>query len=171
VTLTESEQHAPVDAVVERLNDPAVAASLVTLLDNAEFLSTLVLGLGGFVARGETIMDAVADGVQEFKAAGGGTSELPSPAELTELASQLGAAAPAVSRVLESPMVEPETIDLLGTFSKAATAGMANAEANETKVAGIRGALKALKDPDVQRGLGVLIEVSRSLGQQVARTK
>lgn len=68
-------------------------------------------------------------------------------------------------------MVEPETIDLLGTLSKAATAGMANAEANETKVAGIRGALKALKDPDVQRGLGVLIEVSRSLGQQVARTK
>ena len=60
----------PVDAVVERLNDPGVAASLVTLLDNAELLSTLVVGLGGLIERSDTIMDSVADGVAEFKASG-----------------------------------------------------------------------------------------------------
>lgn len=51
----------PVDAVMDRLNDPAIAAAMVTLLDNAEMLSTLVLGLAGFMKRGDTIPDSVAE--------------------------------------------------------------------------------------------------------------
>jgi len=79
VALTEPSTSAqPIDAVAERLNDPAVAASLVTLLDNAELLSTLVLGLSGFVERGDMIMDAVADGVNEMKAASS-TGDRPFP--------------------------------------------------------------------------------------------
>ncbi|MHB1890729.1 MAG: DUF1641 domain-containing protein, partial [Acidimicrobiales bacterium] len=29
------------------------------------------------------------------------------------------------------------------------------------------GALRALKDPDVSRGLGVLLEIAKSLGQRI----
>lgn len=161
---------APVDAVVDRLNDPAVAASLVTLLDNAELLSTLVLGLSGFVARGDMIMDAVAEGVNDIKAAGGDNDggELPSVGELTTAASQLAASTPVLADLLASSITRPETIALLSDLSEAATDGAANAQANETSVDGIRSAFRALRDPDVQRGLGLLLEIAKSLGQKIS---
>ncbi|MEL6890546.1 MAG: DUF1641 domain-containing protein [Actinomycetota bacterium] len=159
---------APVDAVVERLNDPGVAASLVTLLDNAELLSTLVVGLGGLIERSETIMDSVADGVQEFKASGAALRPegAPSLAELGTVAGELSAAAPALSSVLNSAMVRPETIDLLSMVSEAATEGAERARTQGTEVGPV-GAVKALRDPEVQRGLGVVIEIARSLGRRM----
>lgn len=161
--------HQPIDAVAERLNDPAVAASLVTVLDNAELLSTLVLGLSGLMERGDMIMDAVAEGVNDFKAAGGASKPdgAPSLAELGQMAGQLSTAAPALTRVTESAMVAPETIDLLAMLSEAATEGAANARANNTEVTGVFSAAKTLKDPEVQKGLGFIIEIARSLGRRM----
>ena len=158
----------PVDAVVERLNDPAVAASLVTLLDNAELLSTLVIGLGGLIERSETIMDSVADGVHEFKASGAAIRPegAPSLSELGSVAGELAAAGPALNAVLQSSMVKPETIALLSLVSDAATEGAERARIDRTEV-GPMGAVKALRDPEVQRGLGLVIEIARSLGRRV----
>ena len=158
----------PVDAVLDRLNDPAVAASLVTLLDNAELLSTLVLGLSGFVERGDIIMDSVAESVNEFKgAAKGQGANLPPLSELSATAGMLAASAPALSRVLDSHMTSPETIDLLSTMSEAATEGAANAKTNDTKVDGPISAYRAMKDSDVQKGLGLMIEIARALGRRM----
>ena len=169
MAITQSETHQPVDAIAERLNDPAVAASLVTLLDNAELLSTLVLGLGGFVERGDLIMDAVADGVNEFKASGAALAPegMPSVAELSGLAGQLAGAAPLLTQLLDSAIVKPEMISLLNDVSEAATEGAENARKNETTVSGIRGTLKTLKDPEVAKGLGLLVEIARSLGRRM----
>ncbi|MEM9042322.1 MAG: DUF1641 domain-containing protein [Actinomycetota bacterium] len=155
--------------MVERLNDPAVAASLVTLLDNAELLSTLVIGLSALIERSETIVDSVAEGVHEFKAAG---SDLrpegaPSLAELGSVAGELTAAAPALSAVLSSAMVRPDTIELLSLVSEAATEGAERARTNQTEVGGPIAALKSLKDPNVARGLGLVIEIARSLGRRM----
>jgi len=159
---------APVDAVMERLNDPGVAASLVTLLDNSELLSTLVLGLSGLVERGDMIMDAVAEGVGDMKAAAGqnGSSELPSISELGAVAGQLSTAAPLLTNVLDSSIASPESIAVLSNLADAAAEGQRNAVANNTKVDGVRGAMKTLKDPEVQQGLGVLVEIARALGRQ-----
>lgn len=160
--------HQPVDAVTERLNDPAVAASLVTLLDNAELLSTLVLGLSGMMERGDMIMDAVAEGVNDFKRAGAGRPEgAPSLAQLGEVVSDLGNAAPALTRITESAMVHPETIDLLSMISEASTEGARNARAKEPEITGLISAAKTLRDPEVQRGLGFVIEIARSLGRRM----
>jgi hypothetical protein len=165
-----ADRHEPVDAVMERLNDPAVAASLVTLLDNAELLSTLVLGLSGLIERGDVIMGTVAESVAELKAPGGplsDTSELATIREVAVVGRQLAASAPLLAQVLDSSMARPETIQLLSDVSDAATEGSARARANDTRVVGLRGALHALKDPDVQRGLGLVVEISRSLGRQM----
>lgn len=162
---------APIDAVTERLNDPAVATSLVTLLDNSELLSTLVLGLGGLVERGDLIMDAVAEGVGDMKAAAasqGESTELPSLSELGAVAGQLSSAAPLLTNVLDSSIATPETIAVLSDLADAAAEGQRNAAANNTKVDGIRGAVKTLKDPEVQRGFGVLVEIARALGKRTA---
>ncbi len=170
VTVTEpAASSAPVDAVTERLNDPAVAASLVTLRDNAELLSTLVHGLSSLIERSDTIMESVAGGVQEFKASGAAIRPegTPSLAELGSVAGELSAAAPALTNVLQSPMVQPETIELLGMVAEAATEGADRARTNRTEVAGAFAALRALKDPEVARGLGLVIEIARSLGRRM----
>lgn len=170
-TDVQSHIHEPVDAVMERMNDPAVAASLVTLLDNAELMSTLVLGLGAFMERGDMVLDAVAESVNDAKAAAtDGSGSLPSITELTRLAKQGQDAMPLLSAVLDSSMASPETVELLGTMTDAATEGAARAQAEGTRVKGARGAMKALKDPDVQRGLGVMLEIAKSIGQKYNAT-
>lgn len=166
------ESHQPVDAVMERLNDPAIAASLVTLLDNAELLSTLVLGLSGFIERSDVVMDAIAGSVAEFKASGGPLSDASELAMLREAASvarQVAASAPLLAQILDSSMARPETVQLLSEVSDAATEGVARARADDTRVTGAFAALKTLKDPEVQRGLGVLVEISRSLGRRMGQ--
>ncbi len=168
MTTTESAHPSvPIDAITERLNDPAVAASLVTLLDNAELMSTLVLGLSGLVSRSETIMDSVAAGLHEFRGVAR-PAGVPSLAEITASGRQLVDAAPTLDRVFSSSMTRPETIDLLSMLSEAATEGAARAREAHTEVHGIRGAMKTLKDPDVQRGLGLMIEIARALGRRMA---
>lgn len=160
----------PVDAVRERLNDPAVAASMVTLLDNSELLSTLVLGLAGFMERGDMIMDAVAEGVNDIKtasAAKSGEADLPSIDELTTLAGQLGHATPLLGQLLDSPIARPETIGVLAALSEAASEGIDNAARNNTEVSGPIGAVKALRDPEVAKGLGVFLEIAKALGKRV----
>lgn len=160
----------PIDAVTQRLDDPAVAASLVTLLDNAELLSTLVLGLSGLIARSESIMDSVAEGVHDFRAAGGGRPEgAPSLAEMTQVARELSDAAPVLQAVLSSAMTRPETIELLSVVSEAATEGAAAARSTDARV-GTVGLMRALRDDDVQRGLGLVIEISRALGRRLPNT-
>ncbi len=160
----------PVDAVVDRLNDPAVAASLVTLLDNAELLSTLVIGLSAMLARGDTIMDSISDGVNEMKSNGFVNPvdvALPTPAEVTGLVSAMSRATPVITDVLDSSMVSTETVDLLSLLSAAATEGAANARRRDTSVRGVRATLHALKDPDVARGLGMFVEIARALGRRL----
>lgn len=51
----------PVDAVLERLNDPATATAMITLLDNADLLSTLVVGLAGYMERSDAVSDGDVD--------------------------------------------------------------------------------------------------------------
>lgn len=164
--------HRPSDAVLEKLDDPGVAAALVTLLDNAELLSTLTIGLSGFIARGDFIMEAVAEGVNDLKKGGGpfpaDSGELPKVADLIGIAQELSNAGPTLTAVLNSSMVQPETIGLLSMLSEAATEGAATAQQGGAKI-GPLGVAKALRDDDVQRGLGLFIEIARALGQRLAR--
>lgn len=159
----------PADVIRERLNDPVVAASMVTILDNAELLSTLVIGLAGFLERGDMIMDAVAESVHDMKAAGGpipSNVDLPSLTELGTLAGQLGHATPLIGQLIASPIARPETVEVLARLSEAASEGMATAAQNNTQVSGAFGALRALKDPDVGKGLGVFLEIAKALGKR-----
>lgn len=162
--------HEPVEAVVERLNDPAVAASLVTLLDNAELLSTLVIGLSAAIERSDTIMDSVTAGMTEMNDArrgSGDASAFPGPAEIARLATALTRSTPVIQQVLDSSMVSSDTVALLSLMSGAAVEGAERARRSDTSVAGVRATLRALKDPDVARGLGLFVEIARSLGRHL----
>lgn len=158
----------PIDVLAERLNDPGVAASLVTLLDNAELLSTLVLGLSGFISRSEMIVDSLAEGLNDIRTVSASRpAGLPSLEDLKTISAELLEAAPILRQVLASSMTSPATIELLSTISESAVEGAERARANQTQVKGAFGALKAMKEPEVQRGLGMLIEIARALGRRL----
>lgn len=55
------------DSLKARLDEPQVAAALSNLLDHADLLAVLLVGLDGLVSRSETIGDALADGVGDFR--------------------------------------------------------------------------------------------------------
>jgi hypothetical protein len=163
----------PVNAVLERLNDPAIAAAVVTLLDNADLLSTLVLGLTGFLERGDTIIDSIAASVSELTSASfinGSSFTMPTPGELAAVTAALAKATPVITEVLDSEMVNSGTVELLSMFSAAAAEGAAQARESGASVTGLRSALKLFKDPDVGRGLGLVAEIARALGRHVAPT-
>src|SRR4029450_13103960 len=57
----------PGDELIARLDDPRVASSLSLILDDADLLATLIVGLDGLVRRAEVIGDNLASGVAEVR--------------------------------------------------------------------------------------------------------
>jgi hypothetical protein len=164
----ESRAHAEVERLVERLAEPRTAAALHTLLDNVELLAVMVDGLDGLARKGEVIGDTLGEVLHEVRAAGRATGldVRTTSQQLATLIPTLAEASPAINRILESPIVEPEPIAVLSEAAEALVKGLQAAQQNQTKV-GLRGLLKATKDEDVQRGLGFLIEVAKVFGRDL----
>ncbi len=161
----------PAQALAARLEDPAVAAALHRLLDHADLLAILVVGLSGFISRSETISDSLADGVTELRGIGAGAG-LPSPGELATLLQQLLTltgplthSLPALEQLLTSDLADPRVIETASMASRAIIAGGSGPRA--TPVTGILGLLRALRDEDVSHALGFVLGIAKSLGQEL----
>lgn len=140
----------PLDALAERLLDPKTADALNTLLDHVDLLATLVSGLDAMISRGDVITDSLGSGLAELRsgnsAQGGGA---------IELLSALGA------------LTRPEVVSVLSAASVAVAEGSATAKAESAKPGGIRGLLKAVKDPEVSRTLGFVVAIAKAFGRQL----
>lgn len=156
------------ERLLDRLEDPRTASALHTLLDNAELLAVLIGGLDGLARKGEVIGDTLAEVLAESRAAvrATGLDPLQTSRQLATLIPTLAAASPAINRILDSPIVEPEPIDVLSEAAVALVVGLRAAQARDTKV-GIGGLVRATRDDDVQRGLGFIIEVARAFGRDL----
>jgi len=130
----------PTDELLARLADPQIARAVSTLLDNADVLAFLAVGLDGILSRGEVIADSLADGISELRGAAGAAG----------------------------PLVDPGTVRVLSRLAGALTEGLAAAEARPSGPVGALALLRALKDEEVARGLGFLIQVARVLGRQIS---
>lgn len=164
----DSRAHAEVERLVDRLAEPRTAAALHTLLDNVELLAVVVDGLDSLARKGEVIGDTLGEVLHEVRAAGRATGldVRTTSQQLATLIPTLAEASPAINRILESPIVEPEPIAVLSEAAEALVKGLQAAQQNQTKV-GLRGLLRATKDEDVQRGLGFLIEVAKVFGRDL----
>jgi hypothetical protein len=153
----------PSEALKARLDDPKVAAALSSMLDNADTLAIGLVALDGLLRRADTISGNIEGSLKDVKAIGESFSYLAVPTK--RLANDAPQIADAADALLESGMLSREVVDLLGSLAGALVQGHAAARTNGTSVGGVFPLLKALKDPDVGRGLGLLIEVSRALGK------
>lgn len=152
-------------SLADRLEDPEVASSLHVLLDNAATLALAVQSIDGLVRRGEVITDTIGAGVREVLPALGNLEEVAAQAQaVTSRAPELFGAFEAL---VASGMLSPRVLDLLGHLAGALVEGAEKAKANGTSVNGVVPAVRALRDPQVARGLGFLVEVARALGKDL----
>jgi hypothetical protein len=156
------------ERLVERLNDPATAAALNSLLDNAELLATLVAGLDGVFRKGDLIADTVTEVLVQAKAAGASTGldYRKTTEQLATLIPAVAKAAPAIHRVVDSGLVEPEPVAVLSEAAQALVVGLEAAQRADARVTTF-GLARAMRDEDVQRGLGFAIAVLKVFGREM----
>jgi hypothetical protein len=167
----------PGDELIARLDDPRVASSLSLILDHADLLATLIVGLDGLVRRAEVIGDNLASGVAEVRdlaASSNGQRRWPSIdlAAVSDSVARLSAAAvnatPALDRLLHSPLTDPQTAEVLAEIGEALLEGKRAAAADPRGPKGVFALMRVTKDPDVSRGLGFMIQIARAFGKRLA---
>lgn len=165
----------PGDDLVARLDDPKIASSISLILDHADLLATIIVGLDGMLRRADVIGDNLAAGVAEVKGlAGNGQRPWPSVdlAALSDTVTRLSSAAvdasPAIERLLNSPLTDVKTADVLADLGEALLEGREAAAADPRGPKGIFALMRVAKDPDVSRGLGFMIHIARAFGQRLA---
>lgn len=158
-----------------RLEDPRVAASLDTLLDHADLLAVIVSGLDAALTRSPTMMVALSQGLEDARKLSG--ESLPDPSELTRLAQGLSTLVgpltemlPTLEALMKSDLADPRVIDTASMASRAVVAGAEQARREQPEISGVFALMRALKDPDVSRGLGFVVAVAKAFGQQLRGT-
>lgn len=142
----------PADELLERLDDRRVAASLSLILDHADLLAMLVAGLHGLFERGDTIAEAIADGVAEMRGTGG--------------SGDIAGAAPSLGAILGAAS-DPRFGSTVALLLESLVEGREAAAATPAGPSGAFGLLRALKDEDVSKGLGMLVQVAKALGSKL----
>ena len=170
-------EDSPGDELIQRLDDPQVAASLGVILDHADLLATVIQGIDGMLRRADVISDSLSSGVAEVRELAASTNgQRPWPkvdvAALSDTVSRLSAAAvdatPAIEALLRSPLADPQTASVLADIGEALLEGKRSAEADSRGPRGVFALMRATKDPDVARGLGFMIHIARAFGRKMA---
>lgn len=162
------------DPVLSRLDDPRVAEALGDLLDHADLLAILVVGLDGLLRRGDQISGALGDALGELRGAAAGAPQalvgldLPKLAgSLKVLSSAVSDATPALETLLRSDLTDARAIEVISVAARSLVIGAEQARNEPVKTYGALGLLRVLKDEDVARGLGFLIQVARAFGREL----
>jgi hypothetical protein len=167
----------PGDDLIQRLDDPQVASSLAVILDHADLLATIIMGIDGMLRRADVIGDSLAAGVAEIRelsSSSNGQRPWPSidVAALSDSVTRLSAAVvdatPTLDRLLHSPLTDPETADVLAEVGEALLEGKRAAAEDPRGPKGVFALMRVTKDPDVSRGLGFMIQIARAFGRRLA---
>ena len=169
--------------LVGEVNKPETLAAIAQIIQLAPVAAVLLGGIDGFIRRGDTIMENVAAGIREAQPQISETYLL----ELVAIAKQLPTMLPAlmqrlplllqtgsrlaeitesaeVQAFLNSKMLSPQTIGFLGDVGEMVVQTQENFQVAPKEV-GVWGLYKAMSDPDVQRGLGFVMELARNFGK------
>lgn len=185
MTLTPTRESAGQAAISARLEEPAVAAALLSLLDHAELVAVLLEGVDGFVARSETIGDSLMDGVNELRSTVQSNTALQDAgvdlAAITDagisLAAVLPKAAPgmvaavetgAIDKLFASGVIGKDAVDQVATLAGGLVAGGRAFDQHPVQIGGALSLLKLLKDPDINRALSYFATVAKAIGQHLA---
>lgn len=162
----------PADPLLSKLDDPRVTAALSDLLDHADLLAVLVVGLDGLFRRGEEVNGALGLTLRQLRDATGldelGSLDLPKLANsLVTLSGLMSDVAPTLEALVKSDLSDERMIGVVSLAARAVIRGSEQAKAEPVKASGVFSLMKALKDDDVARGIGFMIQVARAFGQEL----
>ena len=162
---------AETDELALLLRDPEIRASLSVLLSNAPTLAAFTTMGNQLLARGPEIMDNVNGLVQQARGplseqSGGArlTSAVGALADIAPLAQPLAARTEVITSFLDSPILDPEIVEIIGRLGEAALDADKATRGRTMEVGGVFALLKALKDPQVQETLAFLVEFAKVFG-------
>ena len=192
--LLQPEKLALLSDLSNKLSNPQTLSALNEIIDNAPTIAFLAKGLSDFLSRGEEIADNIGEAIQEFKP----QMSDEYAANFTSLITQLPAALPTITEnlppllekapilmqttaklgeiaesqgvqaFLNSGMLTPELVSLLGDIGKTTVQTEAEFRQNPKSVS-LFGLYGATKDEDVQRGLGFLVSLAKNIGKTLKK--
>ncbi len=167
-----------------RLTDPRTLKTVNKLLDHLPLMEFLLESLEGFLSRGETIADNLADGVKELRK---GDLKI-DPAQLALLFEALPKFREAGEKLLESQLIGdrlPELVDaavgmvesgmldkdvvgVLGEVGRKSAEAYQEISQQEVKpVGGLFATLRAARDPDVQKTAGFMFAFAKAFAKHL----
>lgn len=152
--------------LLDRLGDPKTIQSLKDVLDRLELAAFVLESIDGFLKRSEGIGQALSDDVQDLKKA-----TQPDIQKLKEVMRAMPALVTAGQTLVRSGMLEPKTVEALGTMGRSVADSYDEARAarRDPRPLGVFGLLKAIRDPDVNRALDFALHVSKVYGQSLRK--
>lgn len=166
------------DDLAQLLRDPEIRSSLAMLVANAPTLAALTTMGTALLARGPEIVDNVNSMVLQARGPLGETTggqrlttAVGALADIAPLAQPLAARSEVITEFLDSKILQPEIVDIIGRLGEAAMHADEATRGRKAEVGGVFALLRELKDPRVQETLAFLIEFAKFFGtSQSAQT-
>lgn len=170
--------------VLERLTNPTTLATLNQLLDKLPLIAFLLESLEGFIQRGETVADNLAEAIGElnlsehkidFSQIAPLMETLPKMAKAGEKLFEselMGKDFPKVIdagvTMVDSGMMDKDIIQILGDLGKKGAETYKEVTREPIQpVGGLFATLKATKDPDVQKSLGFFFAFAKAFARHL----
>jgi hypothetical protein len=159
------------DALDAMLADPEIRQSLAVIVANAPTIAALASMGSGLLQRGPEIADNINESVLKLREADGESAlgqvgpALNALAKLAPVAETLATRTETIQGLLDSAILRPEIVDVVGTFGEAALEADRRTRGREASVGGIFALNKVLKEPEVQETLAFFVEFARVFGK------
>lgn len=159
------------DALDAMLADPEIRQSLAVIVANAPTLAALAAMGTALLQRGPEITDNINASILQLRETEGGGkasqigTAVSALAELAPMAETLATRADTVQGLLDSAILRPEIVQVVGTFGEAALEADRRTRGRQMEVGSIFALNRLLKEPEVQETLAFLVEFARVFGK------
>ena len=158
------------DALDAMLADPEIRQSLAVIVANAPTLAALAAMGTALLQRGPEITDNINSTVQSLRGTEGGQkagqvgAAVSALAQLAPIAETLATRSGTVQGLLDSAILEPQIVQVVGCFGEAALETDKRTRGKQAEVGSIFALNKVLKEPEVQATLAYFVEFARVFG-------
>ena len=157
------------DPLAAMLQDPEIRESLAVIVANAPTLAALSSMASGLLARGSELADNVNGLVDQLRTsdnaeAGTLRDAVTALSELAPLTPLLAERKETIQGFLDSPILRPEIIDVIGNLGEAALEADKQTKGRQVDAGGVFALVKQVKNADVQETLSFLIAFAKVFG-------
>jgi hypothetical protein len=161
------------DALAAMLADPEIRESLAVILANAPALAALASMSSALLQRGPEITDNINASILQLRQAAPDSAEAGTVTDavralsaLAPLANTLADRKDVIQGFLDSSILQPEIVEIVGNLGEAAREADARTKGRQVTPGGPLKLLKHLRDPDVQQTVAFFLAFAEVFGQR-----